>query len=164
MEQIIGSLDSKLAEIYSDLIDEDILTQEQGGMFIVSLNGEHAIKHPHYESEPADWPAQVKVLIREYEIGSELGKQGVNVPEMHGVYTGTETKMPFLVMQRLHLTKLEDLNRADKTEAKTKYDEQITLAEKAGYIPGDVSECDNCGFDKKTRMVWFYDLEDWEKK
>jgi len=161
MNQIIGNLDSELVEIYSDLIEREVLTHEQGGEFMVSINSGHAIKHPYYGS--SNWPAKARALIREFEIGRDLRQKGVNVPEMHGVYTGSEHEMPFLVMQRLNLINLEDLNRADMTEAFAKYSEQHALARKRGYTPGDVSECANCGFDKKQREVYFYDFSDWER-
>jgi len=167
MRKIIGDFDMKLAEIYADLIDECVsgavnLRQKFNGEHVVLFPGIHVVKHPH-PGDREQFPARLNGLVREFEIGRGLDNIGLNVPRMHLVGVN-DSEIPFLIMDRLNLTNLWDLNSQQRKEAQKQYFEQIDLAKNEGYFPGDVGDAAdpyNCGFDVNKKKLFFYDFTDW---
>ena len=147
-----------LAQKYASLIESNSLPWENdnpGSKNTVFYTGAHAIKVPHKLS-----PNKLESLTHEKRIAEALQREGINVPEMHGVYD-INTK-PFLIMQRLRIVTPDDLRGAQRTMAKRQYEKMRTHAERLGFTSQDLSLNKNYGFDPKQNEGFFFDFADWE--
>ncbi|MDP3026198.1 MAG: hypothetical protein Q8N63_00695 [Nanoarchaeota archaeon] len=172
MGKIIGNLDLELAKHYSRLLEEGVLHEETGSNYSVAFAGEDAIKFPiGFNTERFDEYAQE--LVHQFNMGSRLSEIGFQGCKMHGVYL-EKGEVPFLVMERIFgLIKPHELKTNERKIAKKQYNEQIELAKRNGFVPGDVyfagenpdprklSHEANWGFQRKTGLVRFFDFADW---
>lgn len=172
MVNIIGNLDLELAKHYSRLLEEGVLHEEIGSNYSVAFAGEDAIKFP-IGFNPKKFDKYAEELVHQFNVGSRLSEIGFQGCKMHGVYS-EKGEVPFLVMERIFgLIKPHELNMNERKIVKKQYDEQINLAKSYGFIPGDVyfagenpdlqklSHEANWGFQRKKRLVRFFDFSDW---
>ena len=117
----------------------------------------------------------------EFKIGSDLHRQGVQVPQYFGLFEpiklsfwGAFTKKicgappPLkcwgVFMERIHGVRLGALSNLPSIEAAHQYHKQKKLISKLGYAPYDNYIHKNTLFDVKKNRLFLYDLVRWEKK
>ena len=105
----------------------------------------------------------------EFELGKELFRQGVQVPQYFGLFSPVQFLYPKLdffgiFMRRIHGVKYFSLSFSLREEAVKQYNEQKKLIEQLGYMVKDSYINLNTLFDIKNNKLFLYDLVRWERK
>ncbi len=108
-----------------------------------------------------------KSAQHEFELGTELYQQGVQVPQYVGLFTTQLLNLDCwgIFMEKIHGIDASSLSSSLLTEAQRQYHEQKKLVENLGYEMRDSKNVyTNTLFDQKRRKLFLFDLVQWKRK
>lgn len=113
----------------------------------------------------------------EFNIGSDLYQQGVQVPQYFGLFEPNkpsswkrilDASSPSffwgVFMERIHGVQYQNLSADLQKEAKDQHQQQIELLKKLGYSTTDSLPDHNTLFDREKNKLYLYDVVRWERK
>lgn len=149
-------LDPKLIKHYRKLVDDNVLLEvNEGSQGYTLSTGSEVIKILYNPEKAAE------ILQNELAMSSCLRIAGVNFPRAYCRET-TPNGTEILIMDMLsELTSYRELNAKERKKFDEGFDRAISLAEEHGLEPTDLDKYHNCGFDRKTQEIVFYDGGSW---